>query len=274
MIRVANLSCGECINDFEKGGFEAFFKKADREDFIRVLEKLDDFDYIAVPGYLVEKMKCKEFFELLEGRNVIASTYFNGSLAEFSHFIPSYVPGVGYIVNDSIKKVSSTLITPLPINFDLSKIGDVLRILRRLEFYSRYHARKVWLRMQSVEFVFSASSNFETFLKVASAYQLRCAKYTRSRLSAKATRFLPSELGFHFSFGTANSLEEFCLLLSGANDTEVKEYISRNDFSKWIEHVLGDRKLASDVSSCRSKDEVLKTIKNRYEFYCKRLNYP
>ena len=37
----------------------------------------------------------------------------------------------------------------------------------------------------------------------------------------------------------------------------------KNDFSKWINDVIGDQQLANDLLSSRSKDSVIKKIKTR-----------
>jgi len=89
----------------------------------------------------------------------------------------------------------------------------------------------------------------------------------KSKLSAMAMRTLPVRLGFHFSAGVAIDLEEFCEMVEKIDEGELKEYLRRGDFSKWIGEVLRDKRLAKEIDACKTREEVLKTVKKRMKEY-------
>lgn len=58
--------------------------------------------------------------------------------------------------------------------------------------------------------------------------------------------------------GLANALPEI-------SDDTYKHHVNdeKNDFSRWINDVIGDQKLANDLLSSRNKDSALKKVRNR-----------
>ena len=47
----------------------------------------------------------------------------------------------------------------------------------------------------------------------------------------------------------------------------------KNDFSAWVKDVIGDKKLANDLLSSRSKDSALKKVRGRLNSLKKRAGY-
>ena len=61
------------------------------------------------------------------------------------------------------------------------------------------------------------------------------------------------------------NLEELANALPEINEDTYKHHVNeeKNDFSKWINAVIGDQKLANDLLSSRNKDSTLKKVRNR-----------
>ena len=61
------------------------------------------------------------------------------------------------------------------------------------------------------------------------------------------------------------NLDELANVLPVLNDEIFEHHVNKekNDFSNWINDVIGDKKLANDLLSSRSKESALKKIKDR-----------
>lgn len=61
------------------------------------------------------------------------------------------------------------------------------------------------------------------------------------------------------------NLEELANILPEITDETLHHHVNdeKNDFSNWIRYVIGDQKLANDLSSSRNKESALKKIRNR-----------
>lgn len=61
------------------------------------------------------------------------------------------------------------------------------------------------------------------------------------------------------------NLDELANALPEINDETFNHHVNRekNDFSNWVNEVVGDKKLANDLLSSRSKESALKKIKDR-----------
>ena len=61
------------------------------------------------------------------------------------------------------------------------------------------------------------------------------------------------------------NLDELANALPEISDETFNHHINqgKNDFSAWINDVIGDKKLANDLLSSKNKDSVLKKIRNR-----------
>lgn len=61
------------------------------------------------------------------------------------------------------------------------------------------------------------------------------------------------------------NIEELANALPSMNDESFKHHVNneKNDFSLWINDVIGDKKLANELLSSRNKDSALKKLRNR-----------
>ncbi len=301
-MEVADLWCGERVNPRFEGcrgrNLETFFLKPEREELDAFVSRAkvvaEEVDFVAVPGCLVERKVLLSLLPVLRRSRVAVAPYYHSpqpALIEKSkreleklekygvrscaEFLPTYDPKKGIIIEGGREEVVNVIpISPLgelEVNVESSEFGlkmtRVLEILAKTEKYSRYYRRDIWERFMSTEFVFSATLNFEKFLEIVSCYQQRCARWMRSKLSAMAMRTLPLSKGFRFSAGIAIDLEEFCRLVEEVGDGEFEGYITREDFSRWIEVVLRDKRLAEKVRECKNRKELLRVIRDRMKGY-------
>ena len=61
------------------------------------------------------------------------------------------------------------------------------------------------------------------------------------------------------------NLEELAASLEQMSDDTYAYHANndRNDFSKWVNDIIGDTKLANELLSSRSRDSALKKVRNR-----------
>lgn len=61
------------------------------------------------------------------------------------------------------------------------------------------------------------------------------------------------------------NLEELANAMPELSDETFQHHVNeeKNDFSKWINDVIGDQRLANDLLSSRSKESSLKKVRNR-----------
>lgn len=61
------------------------------------------------------------------------------------------------------------------------------------------------------------------------------------------------------------NLDELANALPAISDETFNHHVNRekNDFSNWVNDIVGDKKLANDLLSSRSKESALKKIKDR-----------
>lgn len=61
------------------------------------------------------------------------------------------------------------------------------------------------------------------------------------------------------------NMEELVNVLPQISDEIFRHHVNseKNDFSTWINEVIGDKKLANDLLSSKSKDSALQKIRNR-----------
>lgn len=69
------------------------------------------------------------------------------------------------------------------------------------------------------------------------------------------------------------NLEELANALPEISDDTYKHHVNeeKNDFSRWVNDVIGDQKLANDLLSSRNKDSALKKVRNRLNSLKKRI---
>jgi len=119
--------------------------------------------------------------------------------------------------------------------------------------------------------------SFATFMRVLSDFEERSVTTMRIRKVAFGLRCLPPEKAFHFysHFGytgySAYSLDEFAEQLEIVPADSITYHTDRNDFSKWIENVIGDIQLASDIRRCSIRYEIVEAVNRRREYLWNRL---
>ncbi len=61
------------------------------------------------------------------------------------------------------------------------------------------------------------------------------------------------------------NLDEFANCLPQMNDECFQHHVNndKNDFSNWINEVVGDKKLANDLLSSKTKNSMIKKVNNR-----------
>ena len=61
------------------------------------------------------------------------------------------------------------------------------------------------------------------------------------------------------------NLEELSNALEGISDETYRHHANseRNDFSKWVGEVIGDKKLANELLTSKNRESASKKIKNR-----------
>ena len=61
------------------------------------------------------------------------------------------------------------------------------------------------------------------------------------------------------------NLEELADILPEMSDDAFQNHVNseKNDFSNWISNAIGDKKLANDLMSSKSRESVLRKIRNR-----------
>ena len=61
------------------------------------------------------------------------------------------------------------------------------------------------------------------------------------------------------------NLDELANILPDMGDEAFHHHVNneKNDFSSWIKHVIGDGKLANEILSSKSRESIVKKIRNR-----------
>ena len=61
------------------------------------------------------------------------------------------------------------------------------------------------------------------------------------------------------------NMEELANVLPQIGDETFRHHVNsdKNDFSSWVNDIIGDKKLANDLLSSKSKDSALKKIRSR-----------
>ncbi|KLK87440.1 alpha-amlyase [Methanoculleus sediminis] len=119
--------------------------------------------------------------------------------------------------------------------------------------------------------------HFASFMRVLSDLEERSAAGARSRKSVLSLRCVPPEKAFYFSSHerpagyAAHSLQELLNMLEFAPDDVIRYHVEREDFSRWIDLVIGDENLAKKVSGVSDRAELRSMIQKRIERLWKRL---
>jgi alpha-amylase len=108
---------------------------------------------------------------------------------------------------------------------------------------------------------------FAVYSRVLSDLEARVrAELEKPELAAKRLlRRLPAGMGFTFSYDfvrssglSVHSLTEFCSALKTIDVTSIEYHIERGDFERWLSQVVGDEKLADEISKINGSKRKLK----------------
>jgi len=162
------------------------------------------------------------------------------------------------------------------------------RKVERAKVYAEHYCKSIWRYLQTSDHYYymatkqgasgevhtyfsqqNAFSAFSTYMKVLSHYETRCGSRLKNRKAALVLRALPPEKAFHFYTPSgytglsAYSLDDFCECLKAVPRESISFHAERGDFSRWAGEVLEDKKLASDVGVCRTREEILDVVERR-----------
>ncbi|NLB01716.1 MAG: alpha-amylase [Methanomicrobiales archaeon] len=120
--------------------------------------------------------------------------------------------------------------------------------------------------------------HFASFMRILSYAEERSAAGTRSRKSALALRCVPPEKAFSFSSHerptgyAAHSLQELADMLEFVPDDVIRYHVERDDFSRWVDQVIGDKELAGKIRGVSGRIRLQSTIQKRIGKLWKRLS--
>ncbi len=120
--------------------------------------------------------------------------------------------------------------------------------------------------------------HFALFMRILSHAEERSAASTRSPKSALALRCVPPEKAFSFSSYerpvgyAAHSLQELASMLEFVPDEVIRYHVEREDFSRWVDQVIGDGQLAGKIRGVSDRIRLQSTIQKRIEKLWKRLS--
>ncbi|SCL76197.1 Glycosyl hydrolase family 57 [Methanoculleus chikugoensis] len=123
----------------------------------------------------------------------------------------------------------------------------------------------------------AAHDHFASCMRVLSDFEERSAAGARSRKAVLSLRCVPPEKAFYFSSHerpagyAAHSLQELLNMLEFAPDDVIRYHVEREDFSRWIDLVIGDENLAKKVSGVADRAELRSTVRKRIERLWNRL---
>jgi alpha-amylase len=163
---------------------------------------------------------------------------------------------------------------------------------------ARYFAvnREIWRHLQASDHFSRVASNqkaypdgqtsigqsggedaFVTYMNVLADLESRSIRVLRSQMSAKTLRTVTADKAFYFftSSGflgyTAYNLDQFSSLLRVLPQDSLVYHQERGDFSRWIEDVLSDKRLAEDIRGCTKREDISQIVDTRRGQLWKRL---
>lgn len=119
---------------------------------------------------------------------------------------------------------------------------------------------------------------FASFMRVLSHAEERSAANAPSPRSALTLRCVPPDKAFNFSSCdrpagyAAHSLQEFAHMLEFVPDDVIRYHVERNDFYRWIDQVIGDKRLAKTIRGVSDRTRLHSTIQKRITQLWKRLS--
>lgn len=119
---------------------------------------------------------------------------------------------------------------------------------------------------------------FASFMRILSHAEVRSAASAPSPKAALSLRCVPPDKAFFFSSYdrpagyAAHSLQELANMLEFAPDDVIRYHVEREDFYRWIDQVIGDKKLAGKIRGVSDRNELQSTIRKRIGKLWKRLS--
>jgi alpha-amylase len=116
-----------------------------------------------------------------------------------------------------------------------------------------------------------AENAFKIYMRVLADFESRNIRVTKNRKSAKTLRTLPPELAFHFAGPTgfigysAYNLDQFEEQLYIVPKDSITFHQQRDDFTRWVNDVLEDPRLAESLRGLSERHELTRVIKERRE---------
>jgi len=123
----------------------------------------------------------------------------------------------------------------------------------------------------------SADDAFSIYMHVAAEYFRRSTALRKSRVAARSLRIVPPEHAFHFRDAnghrvmSAYSLAEFADALVWVPSGVLRHHCERGDFSRWVEDVLGEPRLAEQIADCTNREALCEVVNARRDALWKRL---
>ena len=114
-----------------------------------------------------------------------------------------------------------------------------------------------------------ADDAFKIYMAILADFENRNIRFMKNKRSAKTLRTLTPEEAFHFASPSghvgyaAYSLDQFCDLLRVVPADSIAYHQERGDIAQWIEHVLFDQKLATDISGITDRQDLISTLNER-----------
>jgi alpha-amylase len=123
----------------------------------------------------------------------------------------------------------------------------------------------------------SPDEAFSLYMHALAEYFRRFTALRRSKVAARGLRIVPPEKAFHFRDGgghlvaSAHSLGEFAGALAWVPSGAIRHHAERGDFSRWLDDVLGEARLAEEIEGCDDRTTLCAAVNARRDVLWKRL---
>lgn len=110
---------------------------------------------------------------------------------------------------------------------------------------------------------------FTEYMKALSRFEEEQINLVRAKSAVRILRCISPDHAFHFCTPyhregfSAHSLEEFAKLLDVASDACILHHSESQDFENWIRDIVRDDKLATEIHSLKSREEIQKVVDRR-----------
>jgi alpha-amylase len=123
----------------------------------------------------------------------------------------------------------------------------------------------------------SPDEAFSCYMHALAQYFRRFTALRKSKVAARGLRIVPPEMAFHFRdehrhrVASAHSLNEFTDTLRWVSPGVIRYHAGRGDFSRWVDDVLGEARLAEEIEGCDDRDALYAAVNARRDVLWKRL---